>query len=216
MAASGPGVIRLFQFRPVRTAFDSILRDDMIPGLLEMPGISDLYLGRQGPDELGPRLLATIWTSREAMSSAVGESFDRPIFRPERLAETVDRALEFHPLEFGVRFGRPDPPGVLRLVRGRIRSGELGAYVAEARAGTLEDAADGAGPMALYLAGTGPDAFVTLSVWADWATLQQATGGDVDRPIATRHAHRLLSWHARHFESIPGLIPVPGSAAART
>jgi heme-degrading monooxygenase HmoA len=92
MQTSTAEVIRLFRFRPVRTAFDSILRDDMIPALLEMDGIVDVYVGRQGPDELGPRVIATIWTSREAMAAGVGESFDRPIFRPEYLQETIDRS----------------------------------------------------------------------------------------------------------------------------
>ncbi|HSS34818.1 MAG TPA: hypothetical protein VLR93_00975 [Patescibacteria group bacterium] len=207
MHTSAAEVIRLFRFRPVRTAFDSILRDDMIPALHEMDGIVDLYVGRQGPDELGPRVIATIWTSRDAMAAGVGESFDRPIFRPEYLAETVDRSLEFLPLDIGLRFERADRPGVVRLFEGQVRPGELDAYVDDARAGTLLDAAAGSGPMALYLARRTADAFVTLSVWPDWSTLQDATGGDVERPIATRHAHRLVAWHAEHYESIPGLTP---------
>ena len=100
-----------------------------------------------------------------------------------------------------------DRPGIVRLFEGQVRPGELDAYVDDARAGTLLDAAAGSGPMALYLARRTADAFVTLSVWPDWSTLQDATGGDVERPIATRHAHRLVAWHAEHYESIPGLTP---------
>jgi hypothetical protein len=33
-----PGVIRLFKFKPVRVAFDRIVRDHMVPALLDLPG----------------------------------------------------------------------------------------------------------------------------------------------------------------------------------
>jgi hypothetical protein len=49
------------------------------------------------------------------------------------------------------------------------------------------------------------DRFVTLSVWSDWTTLQAATGGDVDRPVTTRHAQLLTDFHAEHYEAIPEL-----------
>ena len=55
----------------------------MLPDLRGMPGLVDVFLGRRGPDELGPRLNATVWTSREAMVAGVGEDFDPPIFHPE-------------------------------------------------------------------------------------------------------------------------------------
>ncbi len=214
MVAIEPRILRLFTFRPVRVAFDRILREEMVPALLELPGLGDVYLGRQGPDELGPRLVATVWASHDAMADAVGVSFERPVFLPEYLDETTERQLEFLPLAFGSRFPRPDRPGVLRLVAGEVQSGELERYVEEARVGTLADAAAGHGPLALYLARRSPDAFETLSVWPDWATLQDATGGDVDQPIATRHAQLLRAWRVDHYEAIPEAsmpAPRPGS-----
>ncbi len=111
MVTTEPGVIRLFKFRPVRIAFDRILREEMIPALVELPGLQDIYVGRQGPDELGPRLVATIWESRKAMASAVGESFDTPVFLPEYLDETTDRELEFLTLAFGYRTLPSEAPG---------------------------------------------------------------------------------------------------------
>ena len=213
MVATESRVIRLFKFRPVRVAFDLILREEMVPALLQLPGMTDLYVGRQGPEELGPRVIATVWESRDAMSSAVGESFDQPIFLPKYLDETTERVLEFLPLAFGYRFARPERPGVLRLVNGEVRTGGLGRYVDEARAGTLADANEGRGPLALYLAPRAADGFLTLSVWSDWSSLEAATGGDVDRPIATRHAKLLDAWHAEHYEAIPGVAEPARSIA---
>ena len=97
---------------------------------------------------------------------------------------------------------------------GRVRPDELESYVAEAWAGTEDDAAAGRGPDALYLAAQPPDLFRTLSVWPDWQTLQDATGGDIDRPIATRHARRLVAWSARHYEVVPDLIRSDAAASA--
>lgn len=205
MVPTESSVLRLFKFRPVRTAFDLILRETMVPALLALPGLSDLYVGRQGPGDLGPRLVATVWDSPEAMAVAVGESFDHPTFMPQHLDETEDRELDFLPLAFGYRFVRPEPPGLLRLVQGEVYLGGLERYVELARAGTLADAEDGRGPLALYLAPRSPKGFVTLSIWSDWATLQAATGGDIDRPIATRHSRMLSAWQADHYEVIPEL-----------
>jgi hypothetical protein len=45
---------------------------------------------------------------------------------------------------------------------------------------------------------------VTASVWESWAALETATGGDVQRPVATRHPERIARWEATHFEVING------------
>lgn len=205
MVPTESSFLRLSKFRPVRTAFDLLLRETMVPALLALPGLSDLYVGRQGPGELGPRLVATVWDSRDSMAAAVGESLEHPTFKPEHLAETEDRELDFLPLAFGYRFVRPEPPGLIRVVQGEVYLGGLERYIDLARAGTLADAENGRGPLALYLAPRLPKGFVTLSIWSDWATLQEATGGEIDRPIATRHSRMLSTWQADHYEVIPEL-----------
>ena len=198
-----PSVLRLFSFHPVGAAFDSILRDIMLPDLRRMPGLVDVFLGRRGPDELGPRLNATVWSSREAMVAGVGENFDPPIFHPEYIKETTERVLEILPIAISVSFDGVGTPRILRTFRGRARRGERAAYIEEARNGTIADIDAGRGPLALYLAiGPGDDDFVTLSVWESWAALEAATGGDVQRPVATRHPERIERWEAAHFEVI--------------
>jgi hypothetical protein len=181
--------LRLFEFTPVRGAFDSILRDVMIPDLWTLPGVLQVYVGRQGPDEVGPRLVASTWESEEAMVDALGVSFDAPRFHPEFIDETSARRLEFLPLSFSYHADTMDPPAIIRLVTGQVRPDELEAYVGEAWAGTENDAAAGRGPMALSWR-PGPRPVPDPVRLADWATLQDATGGDIDRPIATRHARR--------------------------
>ena len=198
--------IRLFQFRPRRGAFDTILRDVLIPDLARLPGVGEIFVGRHGPDEIGPRLVASIWDSHEAMAAVLGVSFDEETFHPELLLETTDRRLEVLPLSFIHRAEIGGPPTIMRLVSGRVRPDELEDYIAEAWAGTRDDAAAGLGPTALYLAACRPDSFRTLSLWPDWETLEVATGGDIDRPIATRHAQRLVAWSATHFEVVPDLV----------
>ena len=195
-------VIRLFTFRPIRMAFDTILRREMVPALLEMSGLLELYAGRQGPAELGPRIVATVWATHAAMAAGVGDSFEEPVFMPRYLDETADRRLEILPLSFGYHFAHADTSAIIRVVRGSVRPGEIDRYVDLARAGTLADASAGRGPIALYLARLSGDGFLTLSVWRDWSTLEQATGGAIDRPRATRHAALLDAWSVEHYEGI--------------
>jgi hypothetical protein len=200
-----PPVLRLFHFRPVGSTFDSILREVMLPDLRRLPGIVDVFLGRRGPDELGPRMNASVWTSRAAMAAAVGEDFEPPIFHPEYIDETTDRVLEILPIAISMPFDGVGTPRILRTLHGTARSGERAAYIEAARNGAIADIDAGGGPLALHLAiGPGDDDFVTMSVWESWSALEAATGGDVQRPVATRHPERIERWDATHFEILDG------------
>lgn len=198
-----PRVLRLFRFRPARSAFDGILRDVMLPDLRRQPGLLDVHLGRRGPDEVGPRLLATVWSSHAAMAASVGEDFDPPIFHPELLAETTERVLEFLPVAISMPSEGSGQARILRTLRGRVQPGRRDLYIELAREGYLADVEAGHGPLALHL-GTGPgdDDFVTLSVWESWSAVETATGGDIRRPMATRHSESIVAWETAHFEII--------------
>ncbi len=193
-------VIRLFRFRAVRPAFDGILRDELIPELSAQVGITDCYSGRQGPDEVGPRLVASVWSSVEAMTAALGDGLG--VFHPEYLDETTDQVLEVLPLEIGERFEVPGPARILRTLRGTVRPGELDAYLADVGEGVGIDAASPNGPVALYLATISPQAFITVSAWRQWSDIELATGGDVRRPRATSRPEHLVDWTVDHFEVV--------------
>lgn len=198
--AGRDAVLRLFAFRAVRPGFDEILRTQLVPDLRDQPGISEIYSGRQGPDETGPRIVASIWERRADMLDAVGTDLGR--FHPELLDETADRTLEVLSLAVIDRFDSEGPPQILRLLRGRVRDGQRDAYVEDVRAGTDLDAEGDHGPVALYLATDGVDAFVTMSAWRSWHDIELATGGDIHRPRATRHPERLVTWDVAHYEIV--------------
>ena len=175
----------------------------MVPDLVRLPGVIGVHVGRHGPDAIGERLVASIWESDEAMLEAMGPDVEQSRFHPEHLADTTDRSVVVHDLAIAVRTDRPDPERVVRVVRGLVRSGQLDAYVEDARAGTLRDAATQQGPLALYLAPLPPDRFLTLSVWSEWSAIEVSTGAGTRAPSATRHAERLLEVDATHYESLP-------------
>jgi len=193
-------VIRIFRFRLAEPHFDTELRRVLLPDLLMADGVLDVYGGRRDRPNPDERIVASVWADRESMVAALGESIEGSPFHPELLDLSTDRDLRICELAFGDRVGSMGTPAVLRLVEGTVRPGELGAYVDEARRGTVADRDAGRGPLALYLSCTDDDSFITLSIWPDWATLQDATGGNLDRPIATRHAERLVDWTASHYE----------------
>jgi hypothetical protein len=196
-------VIRLFRFRPVHVEFDHVLRTEMLPDLRSLAGLVDVRVGRHGPEDLGGRIVVSVWANHESMVAGVGESMTQPIFHPERLAETTDRILEVHRLEVAFRFDLATAPTILRVFRGRVRPGELELYVEDARAGTLADAAADRGPNALYLAAIPPDRFLTVSLWPSWTAVEAATGGDVHRPIVTRDPRRIVEMDVAHYEVVP-------------
>ena len=201
--ADRPMIVRLFRCRPVRIEFDAILRETMIPDLLRLPGVVDVHVGRHGPDSIGERVVASTWESEAAMLDAIGPDVESSRFHPEHLDETTDRSVEVYALAIAVLAERREQGHVMRLVRGRVRDGELDAYVEDARAGTLHDAATQQGPLALYLAPLPPDRFVTLSVWTDWASIEASTGAGTRAPGATRHAERLAELDVAHYEVVP-------------
>jgi hypothetical protein len=197
-------VIRLFSFRAARPAFDEILRDVMMPDLSVQPGLMDCYSARQGPDEIGPRVVASVWRSRPEMVAALGEQLGSGPFHPEYLDESTDRVLEVVPLEIAERFDAAEPARILRILRGIVGSGEMAAYVDDVRTGMHIDVASSDGPVSLYLGSSGGDAFITVSAWRKWTDIELATGGDVHRPRATRRPERLIDWDVSHFEIVQG------------
>jgi len=195
-------VIRLFRFRPARVEFDRTLRTIMVPDLRRIDGVIDVHVGRHGAEQLGDRIVATIWTDRAAMNAGMGPSLAESTFHPDRLPDTTDQELEAHELDVMLRFPGGPPSTLLRLFRGQVRPGELAEYIEEARAGTLADVKAEQGPAALYLAADPPDRFVTLSLWPDWSAIERATGGDVRRPMATKDSARIVDMDIVHYEVV--------------
>lgn len=124
-----------------------------------------------------------------------------------------DASLEVAPIRFGVAYSRDEPSRVLRVFHGQVREGELERYVAAAHQGTLADGEANPGLVSLYLAVTEPSRFVTVSAWTDWDAIARATGGDIRRPFATRHAHLLATHAADHFEIVPNIERPIGAGA---
>jgi hypothetical protein len=195
-------VIRLFRFRPLRAEVDHTLRSVMLPDLRRLDGLIDVHVGRRGSDQVGERIVASVWRDQDAMVAGVGPSLAASTFHPERLADTTDQVLDVDELAVLLRFDPAPPATLLRLFQGTVRAGELDAYVAEARAGTLADAGAGRGPSALYLTVQPPDRFVTVSLWPDWTAIERATGGDVQRPVATKDSTRLVGMDVDHYEVV--------------
>jgi heme-degrading monooxygenase HmoA len=209
----GP-VIRLFRFRSAVPGFDAQIRDVLVPDVVRVPGNLAAYAGRIGPDDDGARLIATVWSSREAMAAGVGEGFDAPVFHPELLPGSADRELDILPVACVLEPDRHVDSGILRLVTGHTRAGKRQAYVDAVHQGAAADRAAGVGPVALYLGIQDPDRFATLSLWDSWSHLEQATGADTHAVGRTRHEELLDRWAAEHYEAIPG-IQAPAMLPAR-
>ena len=195
-------VLRIFRFRLAAPDLDADLRRILLPDLALLPGVLDVCAGRRDqplPDE---RIIVTVWADQASMVASVSDSVEQSPFHPELLGHSTDRRLDICDVTFGDRAPSERAPAVLRLVEGMVRPGELDAYVEEAEHGMRADRAAGHGPLGFYLGCRAGDTFVSVSMWPDWETVGEATGGDIHRPIATRHAGRLADWTVSHYEIV--------------
>lgn len=202
-----PGVLRLRVFQPsgVTAVVDARIRDVIGPAITASPGLVAFYPGRRGLDARPERVLATIWESAAALEAASRRP-DAALDGPDDLGPSSDLTL---PLRIDLRADTRTAPAVLRVFRGVIRPGEVDRYLDAARDGALADMAAGHGPDAYFVALTGEAEFVAVSAWADWDRISAATGGSVDRPIATRNVQLLASGTAAHYEILPHAIAAP-------
>jgi hypothetical protein len=198
--------VRLLSFHPaeVGTVTDQYVREVMVPGLRGQPEVRHVYAGRAGPDDVGERMVASVWDLAADGDEAPVEISGRLAFEAgEAITEVT---IEVYPLILSLPFDLADEARILRVFRGQARPGELPMYVEEARDGTYADVAARHGPAALFLGVGKPDRFITVSVWAAWENIAAATGGNLRQPMATRHARRLESGIATHYEIVPNTI----------
>jgi hypothetical protein len=192
--------LRLLSFFPaeVGTVADQFVREAMVPGLRAQADLRHVYAGRAGPDDVGERVVVSVWESPKGQDAPVG------LLDLERSASIARTTVEAFPLILSLPFKLNEEARILRVFRGQARPGELELYVAEARDGTYADVAAAHGPVALFLGIAEPDRFITVSIWTAWDNIEAATGGDLRTPVATRHAERLVSGTATHYEIVPG------------
>ena len=202
-----PSILRMTRFDAAGAGFDTALRDRLAPVIGDVPGLHAVIGGRMGPGQDGPRLVATVWTSREAMEAAIGAGSAIPDSDPAVLPGSSG-PTDVLPIALQLDAAVDARIALIRVVRGVTRPGELDAYLDDARSGVTADRSSGGGPLAFYLATDPPDRFVTLSLWGGWSHVEAATGADVRHVERTRHEERLASWTTEHYEVVPGLAVV--------
>jgi hypothetical protein len=202
MTPSEPSVLRLLLFTPSADDgyVDNALRS-LARSLADLP-LCSIDVGRRH-DQARERVITTTWPDTRTMTAALGPEAEHGLAGIEDLPVMADARVSVLPLAFSLAFDRASPPSVLRVYRGRARSGELHEYTAEVREGTFADDSAAHGPLTLCLAHDEPDRFITVSTWTDWDTIMTATGGSLTNPIATRHSHRLLEGTADLYEILP-------------
>jgi hypothetical protein len=194
--------LRIVTFQPggLEAPLDVVLREAIVPRLLERDEIVDAWIGRHGSPSDRTRVVASTWSEEPS-----GPAADLAALHDPGLAEhppAID-SVEQLGLAVSAHFERLEPARVLRVFHGIVRPGELDAYVGEARRGMAADAAVNEGLIALMLGTDGSDSFVTVSAWTDWSAIEEATGGNTKRPFATRNSARLASFRVAHFEILP-------------
>jgi hypothetical protein len=204
-------LLRLFTFRPGAPGevTDQFLRQTLLPGLVLQPGVQHAYAGRIVSDA-GGRTVLTLWNERPA------EDLVRP-FDFEEGRAVLDPVVEVIEASVALVFQPPAEAQIMRIFRGRARTGQAALYLDAVRDGTLKDVEAGRGPAALAIGMIDGERFVTASVWASWQRIEDATGGNIRQPIATRHGELLVDSTAEHLEIVPNsvVLPAEGGTPAR-
>jgi hypothetical protein len=202
-------IVRLSRFRTTRPAFDAALRAVTLPDLRRQPGILATFAGRQGPEEIGPRLLATLWSSEDAMRAGLGtEAGDT-----DDLADTTERRVDVLSATVVQLAPVPLPSGIVRLARARLRDIDVATYARLVADELLSMRASGRGPSDLVMATPGAGAFLMLSTWTDWSAVEAATGASVSEPLRTKRLAALEDFEVDHYELLTDLAP--GEALTR-
>lgn len=187
---------------------DAALRDVAIPALLREPVVCEAWIGRTGRPEVRRRVLASTWTDAPADPESAPDFIALRTPGVAGSESVVDR-LEQVDVQVHARFDRTDAARILRVFRGRAKPGELDAYVVAARAGMTADAERFDGLVTFVLGPKSADEFLTVSTWTSWTAVEEATGGSVQQPFATRNADRLVDFTVEHHEILPG-APIRG------
>ena len=124
----------------------------------------------------------------------------RRLLLPLLCARVPSQAKAKNPVAVRLRFGPTSGATIVRVFRGHVRPGMLEAYVDTARTSAFADAMAAEGPLVLFVGVEHPDRFVTVSAWTSWDRIERATGGDVDRPLASLHGQLIAAGSASHFE----------------
>lgn len=159
------------------------------------------WLGRRGPAPADERVIASVWSSRQAHDEAT-DILDLVTAHGGQATTVHASRIDVLPVRLFEVFERDSPMTILRVFRGRTHAGQLEQYIEEARAGTRLDGARPDGP-GMVVCGTDADAtFLTVSLWPDWAAIEACTGGNIQQPLTTRNAARIAQGSPTHYELV--------------
>jgi hypothetical protein len=193
-------LMRLLTFRPTASGdvTDQFLRGTLLPGLIGSTGLRHAFAGR-AMGEAASRMVLSVW------DASAGDDLS-DLFPFETGTVVTRPVVETFRASLALTFGQHTEGQIIRVFRGQAREGRAEAYLHAVRDGTLADVEAGGGPSALFLGMVDEDRFVTVSVWASWQRIEDAMGGNIRQPIATRYSELLVEGAAEHFEVVPNTL----------
>lgn len=198
-------VVRVVTFRTTRPAFDADLRGSILPAIRRRSGAIGVFAGRQGPDEVGVRLLVSLWATSDAGGEAA--TTDDLDASSGSLAGTTDLRSQVLPVLYRHLARPPLATGILRLARGRLADIDVGTFAQTLSGHMAALRTGGAGPADILMADAGADSFVMLSTWPDWAAIEAATGASISAPLGTKRFAELSEFEVDHFELLTDVAP---------
>jgi hypothetical protein len=201
-------LLRLYTYDipPGREAdFDAFMRDRSIDHVRELHGVESAWFAKRDEGSDWQFVAVTCWHDYDSMIEAVGPNLERPIVAPSDADFEVGGSAQHFENIDEPAVGSGTEATVLRLLRGRISPGHDEEVYASIRnegwplLGTLPGIVDArigrqASPQG--------DVILHVTVWRDRSSLEQATGGALERPLMPMPAEWFSVESIDHFEII--------------
>ena len=211
-----------YRLRPgIEPTFEAFIREQAIGDARRNAGIVSAWFGRRQPGETAETsetddyVAVTCWRDFETVRAAVGGDLDRPIFAPD--GHEVAGTAEHYETIDEPAVGSGVDGTVLRLLRGRITRGReeevyasirLEGWPLLARLDGIVDAQIG------RQASPDGDVILHVTIWKDLASLEEATGGRLGRPLMPMPPDSFTVESIRHFDIIESSILAPSASGA--
>ena len=213
-------LLRVYRYviTPGREAdFAAFVRDRSIERVRELHGVESAWFASRDEGSGSEFVAVTCWRDYDSMMRAVGPDLEKPIVAPVDVDYEVGGSAHHFENIDEPAVGSGTDASVLRLLRGRIAAGHEEEVYASIRnegwplLGTLPGIVDARIGRQASPEG---DVILHVTVWRDRPSLEEATGGALDRPLMPLPEAWFSVESIDHYEIIKATTPL-GAEASR-
>ncbi|HEX3265850.1 MAG TPA: hypothetical protein VHR16_09310 [Candidatus Limnocylindrales bacterium] len=212
-------ILRVLRARVIdgeQERLSAFVREEAVAHALSIPGLLSFQPAVRESRACTELVIVSTWSGFEDLAASGGD-LDKPMAMPAVDSMVVDSHAEHYELVIGQSRAMPLRHAKLRLTRIPIKPNAEAAYYETVR-GWADRLLDETGLVAFSLGRRvvgRQDDIVAVQMWQDEASLRDAAGRDVDKPMGERELSQF--WAAdpaiEHFDALTAIEPRPDAPA---